>query len=90
MSALIGASALLLGAVVAGAFAYVVVRWFLSYMKEHNTGVFIGYRILLGVALLALLHYGLIKDIPPKTDKTSEHATGQAAPALRRSGSPRM
>jgi undecaprenyl-diphosphatase len=52
----------LLAALVAGVFAYVVVRWFLGYMKEHNTGIFIAYRILLGVALLFLLHTGRIKD----------------------------
>ncbi len=52
----------LLAALVAGVFAYVVIRWFLGYMKEHNTGVFIIYRILLGIALLVLLHWGLLKD----------------------------
>jgi len=54
----------LLGAVVAGVFAYIVVHWFLGYMKKHNTGIFILYRILLGIALLLLLHFHLIKDTP--------------------------
>lgn len=51
-----------LGAIVAGVVAYVIVRWFLGYMKEHSTGVFIGYRIALGLLVLFLLHAGLIKD----------------------------
>ena len=44
-----------LAAVVAGLIAYAVIYWFLGYMKEHNTTVFIIYRIVLGVALLVLL-----------------------------------
>lgn len=58
----------LVGAVVAGLFAYVVVRWFLGYMKEHNTSVFIIYRILLGVALLGLVATHQISDTPPKKE----------------------
>lgn len=53
----------ILGAIVAGAFAYVVVRWFLGYMKEHNTGIFIAYRIALGILLLVLLKTGMVKDV---------------------------
>ncbi len=49
-----------LAAIVAGVFAYVVVRWFLGYMKEHNTSVFIVYRIALGLLVLFLLHTGRI------------------------------
>ncbi|MGC8666831.1 MAG: undecaprenyl-diphosphatase UppP [Chthonomonadales bacterium] len=56
----------LLGAAVAGIFAYVVIRWFLGYMKEHNTALFIGYRIALGILVLALLHAGMVKDRPPR------------------------
>ncbi len=56
----------ILGAVVAGVFAYVVIRWFLGYMKEHNTALFIGYRIALGVLVLVLLHTGVVKDRPPR------------------------
>ena len=58
----------LVGAVVAGLFAYVVVRWFLAYMKEHNTAGFIVYRIALGLALLGLVATHKISDDPPKKD----------------------
>lgn len=58
----------LLGTVVAGVFAYVVVRWFMGYMKKHDTRVFIFYRILLGIALLILVFTHKISDEPPKTD----------------------
>ena len=58
----------LVGAIVAGLFAYVVVKWFLGYMKEHNTSGFIIYRILLGVALLGLVATHQISDAPPKKE----------------------
>ncbi|MCL5283669.1 MAG: undecaprenyl-diphosphatase UppP [Armatimonadetes bacterium] len=58
----------LLGSLVAGIFAYIVVRWFMSYMKEHNTGIFIAYRIVLGALVLVLLHSGYVKERGPKVD----------------------
>jgi undecaprenyl-diphosphatase len=45
-------------ALVAGLVAYVVVYWFLGYMKEHSTTGFIIYRIALGIAILVLLRIG--------------------------------
>lgn len=68
----------LLAAVVAGIFAYVVIRWFLSYMKENNTSVFIIYRIVLGLILLGLLatHY-----LQAKTPGAAE--TAPAKPTAR-------
>lgn len=70
----------LLGAVVAGLFAYVVVRWFMGYMKEHNTGIFIAYRIILGIVILVLLRTGAVKNKPPQ----EEPAAKPAATALSR------
>lgn len=51
----------LLAAVVAGFVAYVVVYLFLDYVKEHNTGIFIGYRIALGALVLYLVSNGTLK-----------------------------
>lgn len=69
----------LLAAVVAGVFAYVVVKWFLGYMKEHNTAVFIVYRIVLGVAILVLFSTGVLKDrtkeVPAETAPTKTSLT---------------
>ena len=65
----------LVGALVAGLFAYVIVKWFLGYMREHNTAVFIAYRILLGVAILGLLHMGYLKDPPRVEEPTAATAT---------------
>ncbi len=60
----------LLGSLVAGIFAYIVVKWFMGYMQEHNTGIFIAYRIILGILVLFLLHAGYVKERPPKTAMT--------------------
>lgn len=49
-------------AVVAGIFAYIVVRWLLGYLSDekHSTMPFIVYRILLGLALIYLVHLGIV------------------------------
>jgi len=48
-------------ALVAGVFAYVVVRWLLGYLSDekHSTLPFIVYRIVLGLALILLVHLGI-------------------------------
>jgi undecaprenyl-diphosphatase len=70
----------LVAAVVAGVFAYIVVTWFLKYMKEHNTAVFIIYRILLGIALLLLLQTGKLKEKKAEEPKPETPATSRAVP----------
>jgi undecaprenyl-diphosphatase len=47
-------------AIVAGLIAYVVVNWFLGFMKEHTTKGFIIYRIALGVLVVVLLQANVI------------------------------
>lgn len=64
-----------LAALVAGVFAYVVIRWFLDYMKEHNTSIFIAYRIALGVLLFILLRAGVLHTPAPETTTTRAMAT---------------
>lgn len=48
-------------AAVAGVFAYIVVRWLLGYLSDekNSTLPFIVYRIVLGVALILLVHLGI-------------------------------
>ena len=52
----------LFSALVAGGIAYVVVRWLLGYLGDdkHSTMPFIVYRVLLGIALLFLVHIGFV------------------------------
>lgn len=49
-------------AVVAGILAFVVVRWLLRYLSDekHTTMPFIIYRIALGIALIFLVHLGIV------------------------------
>jgi len=75
-----------LAAIVAGVFAYVVIRWFLGYMKEHNTSVFIVYRIALGVLLFILLRAGILHTPAPETTTTRAVATRSVNGANRQAG----
>jgi undecaprenyl-diphosphatase len=54
-------SALALGFVVSGVVAFIVVRWLLRYVQTHRFTIFAWYRIVLGVALLAMLHQGIVR-----------------------------
>jgi undecaprenyl-diphosphatase len=62
----------LLAAVVAAIVAYVVIKWFLGFLKDekHTTGPFIAYRIVLGVALIGLAAANIVK---PESIGPSEH-----------------
>jgi undecaprenyl-diphosphatase len=53
-------SALALGFAIAGVVAFVVVKWLLRYVQSHRFTVFAWYRILLGIALLVMLHMGVV------------------------------
>ena len=70
----------LLAAIVAGIVAYVVIYLFLGYMKEHTTGVFIGYRIALGLLVLYLLHTGALISKPPVEEAAPVPTTAVAEP----------
>ncbi len=48
----------LLSTLLAGIVAYGVIRWLLGYLRTHSTLPFIVYRVLLGLALLYLVHIG--------------------------------
>jgi len=52
----------LFAAAVAGVFAYLVVRLLLGYLSDerHTTMPFIVYRIALGIALIGLVHLGIV------------------------------
>jgi undecaprenyl-diphosphatase len=47
---------LIIGMAVSFIVAYVVVAWFLGYVRKHGFAVFAAYRILLGAGLLVWLH----------------------------------
>ena len=52
----------LFAALIAGIFAFIVVRWLLGYLSDekHSTMPFIVYRIVLGIGLIYLVHLGIV------------------------------
>ncbi len=71
----------ILAAIVAGVFAYIVVRWFLGFMKEHSTNVFVVYRIALGVLILFLLATHKVQNKVKETDLPSAAGVTATAPS---------
>ena len=51
---------LLIGTIVAGVVGYISIWFLMSYLRRNSTGIFIIYRIVLGVVLLVLLWQGII------------------------------
>lgn len=51
---------LFVGVLFSGIVGYLSIWFLINFLKKHSTGVFIGYRIILGVAILAALQIGLI------------------------------
>ena len=71
-------------AIIAGGVAYAVIAWFLGYMKEHNTRIFIVYRIVLGLLLLGLVAAHKIDNSAPaaleKKEKAAQEHVVKLAP----------
>jgi undecaprenyl-diphosphatase len=54
-------SGLLIGLAVATVVSYAAIWWMLKYLKNHSTMVFIIYRLIFGVAVIALSSQGIIR-----------------------------
>jgi undecaprenyl-diphosphatase len=50
-----------IGFVVSGIVAFIAVKWLLRYVQSHRFTIFAWYRIVLGVALLAMVHQGIVR-----------------------------
>jgi undecaprenyl-diphosphatase len=66
--------ALLVGTTFAFGFGMAAIAGLLSFLRTHTTIVFVVYRILLGVALLALLRSGYLAPISSEPGKTAKIA----------------
>ena len=51
-------TALIVGTVVAGVVGYLSIAWLMHFLRRYSTMVFVGYRILFGVAILLALSQG--------------------------------
>ncbi|GAC1445889.1 MAG: undecaprenyl-diphosphate phosphatase [Pyrinomonadaceae bacterium] len=60
---------LFVGTIIAGIIGYASIWGLLRYLRTHSTFVFIGYRLILGVILLALLFAGIISPLTPLRTK---------------------
>ena len=54
------ASQLLIGTVIAFVIGYAAIAWFLKFLVSHSMYWFVGYRLVVGVAVLALLATGTV------------------------------
>ncbi|GAB3848657.1 undecaprenyl-diphosphate phosphatase [Nesterenkonia populi] len=50
----------MLATAVGFAVAYVIIGWFLAYVSRNSYGLFVGYRILLGIFVYIMLSFGII------------------------------
>jgi undecaprenyl-diphosphatase len=53
-----GVTSLVVGFLVAAVVSYIAIAWLLRYLKHHSTIIFVAYRILFGIATLALWAHG--------------------------------
>jgi len=54
-------AALVVGTLVSAVVGYVSIAFLLNFLKRYSTAVFVGYRLVLGVAILALLAANVLK-----------------------------
>jgi undecaprenyl-diphosphatase len=54
-------TALAIGFVVSGIVAFIAVKWLLRYVQSHRFTIFAWYRIVLGGALLVMVHEGILQ-----------------------------
>lgn len=67
---------------IAGIVGYVSIWFLLRFLRSHSTGVFIAYRIIVGVAILALLYAGTLQPLDARRETPKSPAL-QAASAFR-------
>ena len=75
--------AYVVGFIVAMVSAYMVIHWFLGYMKRNSTVGFVIYRVALGLLLFFLLSTGRLHDRGPKVEAARPTTTLMAARANR-------
>lgn len=63
-----GATELIIATVVAFIVGWATIDWLLKFLRRHPTYVFVVYRIILSLTLIALLRAGIIHDTPSADD----------------------
>jgi undecaprenyl-diphosphatase len=57
----LGTMNMLVGTVAAAIVGYASIAFLLSYLRRHSLWVFVGYRLIVGVAILALVYRGIVR-----------------------------
>jgi undecaprenyl-diphosphatase len=73
---------LLVATIVSGLVGYASIWFLLRYLRTHSTGIFIGYRLVVGFAVLALLLAGVIKPLDSTQAGSNGSPSEQIVPAL--------
>lgn len=47
-----------------GIFSYLAIAWLVEFLKTKSTWVFVWYRVIFGIAILAGLYFGVLQDVP--------------------------
>jgi undecaprenyl-diphosphatase len=55
-----GLTSLVVGLVSSTVVSYLSIAWLIRYLQQHNTWIFVGYRLIFGVSLLLLSMSGQI------------------------------
>lgn len=76
---------LIVATVVAGLVGYASIWFLLRYLRTHSTGIFIGYRLIVGVAIIALLLTGSLNALGPNQKTATKIIPAQPAVAQIRS-----
>src|SRR5215210_1858087 len=76
---------LLVATIVSGVVGYASIWFLLRFLRTHSTGIFIGYRLVVGVAILALLFTGVLnatdaQQAGPQSDQTQQTLPGVPSP----------
>lgn len=66
---------LIISTVVSGAVGYASIWFLLRFLRTHSTGIFIGYRLVVGLIIIALLATGRLS---PQIETTTEQTRAQA------------
>lgn len=67
--------------IVSGVVGYASIWFLLRFLRTHSTGVFIGYRLVVGLAILGLLLAGVIQPLDSTQAGTNGSPSNQTLPA---------
>ena len=78
---------LMISTVVSGLIGYASIWFLLRFLRTHSTGVFIGYRLVVGIIIITLLASGrLSPQIETPAAQTHAHVSGHPSQVASRSG----